>query len=546
MMPQSKQQQQQHSNRLMYHSNHHLHFYNNTNTPQYKLEISYFEKPQQLHVQSKINGTIQRNYSIQHKVKPKYIFNNNLNASTDDSSFDSTLSAFPTSSDEEGLRSKRNKKVLFKKNSTGVALKTTQIINNSQKARSTHATPDSAYATLTNSSNNLITHFGKQKNSSQHSYELPLTDSSINDVSSNFSLEKPSTYYFETINNKKQLQPHQSIKYQQQPAKKQQFYHESSLILQRCESEILFDDSTTNMHIDDDNLRCKTPLPSSRNDDSYKVSNELMQNSLLNSTLNTYDFDNMDTSELGDYIDKLRIQFRLNSNLYTNYENMSFLKEKKPSPNSFHLTSPLSHANKSNSTLNSTVSPYNNNSQLNHKKNIITSRQTFETGTSSNITTVTKEEVFIHNNQKMANKSEQISNVCSSDNDEIEESNSNNVNNIENNATTANDNDFNDATFINFTQSYELIDTYMDYNEIKNENNFDQPSGNDHQQFMQESEIVEEEEDDGGNSNKNDDRLVSKPPTPILVQQYQQQKLPKQPHPPLLPRQQPNRRYFDC
>ena len=53
--------------------------------------------------------------------------------------------------------------------------------------------------------------------------------------------------------------------------------------------------------------RCKTPTPRARPDDSYKVSNELMQNSLLNSTLNTCDFDNMDTSELGDYIDKLRI-----------------------------------------------------------------------------------------------------------------------------------------------------------------------------------------------------------------------------------------------
>ena len=353
---------------LKYHStnHHHLYFYNDP-THQCNVEISYFERPKKPAQQQ--NTTIRRNYSFQHNTKPKYRISDNFTTSTN-SSFDSSF-PFTTDDDEvDEVVNNNKKKIVYKNNNTSIALKTTHITT--QRPRSNHATPDSAYATLTNSSNNTINKNLKYNKAlaPRYPYEQILVSdtSSINDVSSNFSLEKPSLIDFKT----KQNQQQQRHQFQQ---KEQDYrFHESSLIVQKCESEIIFDDSKYYS-------RCKTPAPHVRHDDSYKVSKELMQNSLLNSTLNTCDFDNMDTSELGDYIDKLRIQFRLNSNLYTNYKNMSFLKDpsslvpvtprQSPANSNYHRNSVGSISNRSISTLKSSPPP--NVRQTNNN-------QTFDTG----------------------------------------------------------------------------------------------------------------------------------------------------------------------
>ena len=556
-----KEQPMTNNNRSYHSTKHHLYFYNDPEH-QYNVEISYFERPKK----QTPNSCIQRNYSIQHKIKPKHVISDNFSLSTN-SSYDSS---FQISTDDDENKFSNKKKIIYKNQNTSIALNTKNI----KSQRSNHATPDSAYATLTNSSNNTINRNSKYNRNiaSRLSHEHLITsDTSINDVSSNFSLEKPSSddFLIHRPKNHYQHQKQPEVKQQHQYKRDEPDYQfrESSLIVQKCESEIIFDDSKYYEQIS----RCKTPTPRARPDDSYKVSNELMQNSLLNSTLNTCDFDNMDTSELGDYIDKLRIQFRLNSNLYTDYKNMSFLKEEIKAPvaprqspiiNKHHPDSTGSISNQSNSTLKSLNQPIN---RQTNKNNVI-SNHTFETGkffhfkyffqniylknkilgTSSNITTVTKDENFNYN--KFNNKqSNQMYNECSEDetvfeNDEEEEEDhedddddddvdrteeeteiDRHVSRSNNNVEEKNvDDDFNDNTFINFTQSYELIDTMMD---IKSDN-FEQPSNN---QFMQESEIIEEDDIQTKNNNNNNNIVYSKPPTPIktplLIKQYNDQRL---------------------
>jgi hypothetical protein len=350
-------QQQMENNRLYHATKHHLYFYNDPEH-QYNVEISYFERPKK----QTSNTSIQRNYSIQHKVKPKQIVSDSFSTN---SSYDSSFQV--SSNDEENTFSNK-KKIIYKNQNTSIALKTIHI-----KPKSNHATPDSAYATLTNSSNNTINRNPKYNRNipSRLSHEqLMASDTSINDVSSNFSLEKPSSDDFRHKNHYQQQKKHQ---YKQQDESDYKF-HESSLIVQKCESEIIFDDSN---YYETNSPRCKTPTPHARHDDSYKVSNELMQNSLLNSTLNTCDFDNMDTSELGDYIDKLRIQFRLNSNLYTDYKNMSFLKDEMKAPVAPRQSPIIS---KHQPDMASSISNRSNQINRQYNKSNAISNHTFETG----------------------------------------------------------------------------------------------------------------------------------------------------------------------